>query len=105
MAIFMTPRQVAERWSCSPRHVRRLCLSGELAAMRLGTDWRISVAAVEAHEAGQTSQPAADTTGTAASETGAPVFELPARYEQRFPHLLGMEPATRAGRRKSASRG
>lgn len=32
----MTPEQVAERWGCSPNHVRNLIHRGELRAFRLG---------------------------------------------------------------------
>ena len=32
-------------------------------------------------------------------------FEIPAAYARRFPHLLGMEPSTREGKRKTASQG
>lgn len=54
-AMYLTPRELAERWSCSARHVRRLCGSGALPAMRLGIEsWRISLAAVEAYEAART---------------------------------------------------
>lgn len=51
MALYLTARQVADRWGCSMRQVQRLCTSGELRAMRLGSDWRITTAAVEAYEA------------------------------------------------------
>lgn len=31
-----TPETLAERWECSPRHIRKLIGSGEIAAFRLG---------------------------------------------------------------------
>lgn len=56
MALYLTPREVAAMWGCSARHVRRLCASGQLTAMRLGLDaWRIGVSAVEAYELAHTS--------------------------------------------------
>lgn len=54
MAAPMKPADVAARWDCSAGHVRRLCRRGELQAMRLGSDWRISLEAVEAYEAAHT---------------------------------------------------
>ena len=94
---FLTPRQVAERWGCSPRHVRRLCASGELRAMRLGIDaWRISLEAVEAYEAAQTSGPVPSTSHERPTPepiaTAAEGVVLPADYEPVFPALWGMAP-------------
>lgn len=55
MALYLTPRQVAERWSCSARHVRDLIAAGQLRAMRLGLGaWRIAVVDVEAYELART---------------------------------------------------
>jgi excisionase family DNA binding protein len=74
--MFLTPRQVAERWGCSPRHVRRLCRSGELRAMRLGQDaWRISMEAVETFEQARTSGAASSTSDEGRkAEVVRPVF-------------------------------
>lgn len=55
MSGLMTAQQVAERWQCSAEHVRSLCRTGRLRAMRLGVDWRISPADLERFEAGNTS--------------------------------------------------
>lgn len=46
-----TPATLAERWSCSERHVRNLIRDGRIAAFRVGTLWRISAAEVERFEA------------------------------------------------------
>lgn len=74
MAAYLTPREVAERWGCSARHVRRLCASGELRAMRLGLEsWRISLEAVEAYELTRTSGQAMTPTEPTA-EPIRPVF-------------------------------
>lgn len=37
---YMTTEQVAERWLCTPRHVRSLIAEGQLSAVRLG-GWKI----------------------------------------------------------------
>lgn len=47
----LKPTDVAARWQCSGDHVRKLCRTGRLRAMRLGTDWRLSLTDVEAYEA------------------------------------------------------
>ena len=56
-AQFLTTAEVAARWRCARSTVTALARAGKLGGMRLGTDWRFSVAAVEAFEAAQ-SQPA-----------------------------------------------
>jgi excisionase family DNA binding protein len=53
---YLTPRQLATQWQCSASHVRRLCRRGELQAMRLGSDWRISAEAAAAYEAAHTTR-------------------------------------------------
>jgi excisionase family DNA binding protein len=74
VAVYMTPREVAARWGCSARHVRRLCASGELRAMRLGLEsWRISLEAVTEYELAHTSGPAITPTALA-PEPIRPVF-------------------------------
>ncbi len=45
-----TPTTLAERWSCSERHIRTLVSRGDLAAFRVGSLLRISVVAVENYE-------------------------------------------------------
>jgi excisionase family DNA binding protein len=101
---YLTPRQVADRWACSPRHVRRLCAAGELRAMRLGLDaWRISIESVEAFEQARTSTTPAAATETPKQEasrsrevqpaTVVDGFTLPADYVPCFPDLWpGHEP-------------
>lgn len=112
MSLFMTPRQVAEQWECSPEHVQRLCKRGELAAMKLARrGWRISPAAVEAYEAAHTSATPATANETPKPEASRreevqrPVttvggFTLPADYEPVFKDLWPFHET-----KKSASRG
>lgn len=104
-ASFLTPREVAERWGCSARHIRRLCGSGELRAMRLGLEsWRISMDAVSEYEQRHTSEPAAPAP-TAAPKTQevrptavVDGFTLPADYTPCFPDLWpGHAPQTKKG--------
>jgi excisionase family DNA binding protein len=53
-----TPRQLAERWECSERHVRNLINRGELQFFRLGGKLvRIPHLAVEAFEQGEGRNP------------------------------------------------
>jgi excisionase family DNA binding protein len=42
-----TPKSLAERWGCSPRHIVGLIQKGELRAFRIGTLWRVPAAEVE----------------------------------------------------------
>lgn len=47
----LLPREVAERWGCSERHVRDLIASGQLGHFRVGERLlRIPAAAVEEYE-------------------------------------------------------
>lgn len=47
----LLPRQVAERWGCSERHVRNLIAAGQLRYFRLGGRLlRIPASAVEEYE-------------------------------------------------------
>ena len=46
-----TPEMLAERWLCSPRHVRDMCNKGQLAFFRLGRLFRIPAWSVEEVEA------------------------------------------------------
>jgi excisionase family DNA binding protein len=57
MAAFLTASQLAARWSCSPSYVRQLAREGAIPAMRLGSDWRFSLTAIEEYEAGHTTEP------------------------------------------------
>jgi excisionase family DNA binding protein len=36
MARPYTPESLAERWGCSPRHIRKMCKVGELPSFKLG---------------------------------------------------------------------
>lgn len=95
MAAYLTPAKVGELWDMSPRHVRRLCAGGELRAMKSGTDWRISPAAVAAYEAAHTSGASATpATHQQTQEVRPPTavggVSLPADYVPVFPHLWGM---------------
>jgi excisionase family DNA binding protein len=76
VSLYMTPREVADRWGCSARHVRRLCAAGELRAMRLGLEsWRISLEAAEAYELAHTSGSASSTSDEGRkAEVVRPVF-------------------------------
>lgn len=47
---FYTVKQIAERWQCSEKTVRRLIERGELIAHRLGGRHRISEADLTAYE-------------------------------------------------------
>jgi excisionase family DNA binding protein len=47
---FYTVKQIAERWQCSEKTVRRLIDRGDLIAHRLGGRHRISEADLIAHE-------------------------------------------------------
>jgi excisionase family DNA binding protein len=47
---FLTIAQVAERWCCSERKVRRLVAIGELVAHRFGALLRVSTRDLSAYE-------------------------------------------------------
>jgi excisionase family DNA binding protein len=102
VATFLTPREVGERWHCSPRHVRRLAERHQLPGLRVGGAWRFSLDSVEAYEAGHTTAcESAPTTAPAPKEvqlaTGAAGFTLPADYEPVFKDLwLTAEPNEKA---------
>lgn len=57
MAEFWTPKQLAERWGLHPKTVRGLCASGKLRGLRVGDQWRVSQAALDAFEDQNTSRP------------------------------------------------
>ena len=56
MAAMLRPSDLAAMWQCSAGHIRKLCRTGQLRAMRLGSDWRISPEAVSAYEAANTNE-------------------------------------------------
>lgn len=112
---YLTTAQLAERWACAPSYVRKLARRGVLAGMRLGVDWRFSLAAVEAYERARTTEPAEIETMPVTTPTAPDLvtlapgdFELPAGYEPRFPHLWGMTredaASSAAGRGRTAGR-
>lgn len=43
---------LAERWGCSPRHIRNLVRKGDLKGFRVGNLLRFTVGEVEAYECG-----------------------------------------------------
>lgn len=56
MSAMLRPSDLAAQWQCSAGHVRKLCRTGQLRAMRLGSDWRISPEAAAAYEAANTNE-------------------------------------------------
>lgn len=68
----LTTKQLAERWGCHPSTVTSLIRRGQLAAMRLGTDWRISEEAAAAYERAHTTS-AETSTPTASAPTPEPI--------------------------------
>lgn len=76
--------------------------------MRLGlgmSSWRISLSAVEAYEAGNSTAPKTDVKPAAVVVSPVTVtftsgdFDLPDGYVPRFPGLWGLEPTEAKGRR------
>lgn len=111
MAGLMTAADVARRWSCTPDHVARLARHRKLRAMRLGSDWRFSLADVEAYEAAHTSgpelTPAAATPPMVRAGQAAlarTIGGLPDDYEPVYPHLVGRESVTKAAASSVAGR-
>jgi excisionase family DNA binding protein len=64
--------QLAQRWGETSHHIRRLCASGELQSLRLGTLIRIS-----AEEVARIENPPALTTKPPAFEIGHVIGDLP----------------------------
>lgn len=104
MATYLTTAQVAEKWACDRSTVTARARSGALVGMRLGTDWRFSLAAVEAYERRHATDasPAEEPKSRTAApreEVRAPVsvegFTLPDGYEPCFPELWGQEAPTK----------
>ena len=113
---YLTAVDVAGRWSCSAGYVRKLARRGDLPGLRLGSDWRFSLAAVEAYERRHTSAPAepiaapAPTTVQRAQEvtntTSVDGFALPADYAPVFPDLWpGHAPQAKEKRPSTAIKG
>ena len=100
MAAFMTPREVADRWGCSARHVQELAQAGRLQAMRLGRrGWRIPVAAVEAYEAGHTTACESAQAATTTAPASAPEVRsaLPSVGRLALPDRWWENPTLAAG--------
>lgn len=49
----LTAGQVAQRLCCHPKTVRTMCRDGRLRAIKLGSEWRVPVAALEAFVEGE----------------------------------------------------
>lgn len=49
--LFYKPVEISRRWGCSVNVVLDMIENGELPAMPVGTRWRVSRAALLAHEA------------------------------------------------------
>ena len=105
MAAQLTPAQLAAEWQCSASYVRRLCRTGALRAMRLGSDWRISREAISEYEQRHTAQAATDATPDVALRQRTPLLltalpDLPADYSPVFGDLWpdhAVRPAARRG--------
>lgn len=112
MAGLMTASDVARRWSCTPDHVARLARHRKLRAMRLGSDWRFSLADVEAYEAAHTTGPVLVPAAAALPEMARAgqaalartIGGLPDDYEPVYPHLVGRESVTKAAASSAAGR-
>lgn len=52
--VFLSDKQIAERWSCSATLVRRARYSGDLPTTRLGNNARVALSAVVAYEVSRT---------------------------------------------------
>ena len=53
-----TPESLAERWECSPQHVRKMLADGRLKGFKLGSRmWRISTTEVAKVEGDQCEKP------------------------------------------------
>jgi excisionase family DNA binding protein len=87
VSAMLTPAQVAAAWQCSAGHVRKLCRTGALRAMRLGSDWRISEQAVADYEAANTTERSATlcAVATAAATRRPAVSVMPADLDGELP--------------------
>jgi hypothetical protein len=64
------PYQLAERWECSPAHVRNLCRRGDLRHFRIGKEYRIPVEIVEGIEACEEKTSGSSSTEEAGTQSG-----------------------------------
>ena len=46
--LLLTPSNVSEVLNCHPSHVRAMCASGELPAVKVGERWRVPTAKLAA---------------------------------------------------------
>lgn len=70
----LLPRDVAERWGCSERHVRNLIRDGKLGHFRVGDRLlRIPAAAVEEYERRQTVEAASTAPLTAPTDAASAI--------------------------------
>ena len=59
-----TSESLAERWECSPQHVRKMLADGRLKGFKLGNKmWRISTTEVEKIEEDQCEKPSSENIG------------------------------------------
>jgi excisionase family DNA binding protein len=59
-----TPKSLAERWECSPQHVRKMLADGRLNGFKLGNKmWRISTTEVARIEEDQCEKPSSESIG------------------------------------------
>ena len=59
-----TPESLAERWECSPQHVRKMLADGRLKGFKLGNKmWRISTTEVAKIEEDQCEKPSSESIG------------------------------------------
>ncbi|MBF0251663.1 MAG: helix-turn-helix domain-containing protein [Alphaproteobacteria bacterium] len=78
-----TPKELATRWQCSERHVRKLVQKGELPCFRLGNLIRVTPEDVEQYECGSNSieqgtTPSGQRMGKPAASRSAPtILTLP----------------------------
>lgn len=90
MTAYLTPAIIAERWDCSAGHVRRLCASGELVALKIGDrGWRITPEALAAYEAAHTNAVA---TGEGDTHQSVPPVTLTEIYGSVTPIFKGPVP-------------
>ena len=67
-----TTRTLADRWDCSPQHIRDMIKSGDLDAFPLGPKaWRIPIEAVAKVEAQRCPRKTTNHTGSDDSKTGS----------------------------------
>lgn len=70
-----SPELIAERWECSPRHVRNLCNDGTLKSFRIGKMLRIRREALEEFERCQNGDLPASRENSASHGTIEPMTE------------------------------